>query len=28
MVYAILLRYWHWTPEDEVRPLIMFLEDA
>ncbi len=22
MVYTILIRYWDWTPEDDVRPLI------
>jgi len=22
MVYAVLLRYWKWTPEEDVRPLI------
>jgi hypothetical protein len=25
MVYTILLRYWDWTPEEDVRPLIFFL---
>jgi hypothetical protein len=27
MVYTILLRYWEWTPEDDVRPLIFLLSD-
>ena len=27
MVYAILLRYWEWTPEDDVRPLIFLTSD-
>jgi hypothetical protein len=27
MVYAILLRYWEWTPEDDVRPLIFMMSD-
>lgn len=27
MVYAILLRYWEWTPEDDVRPLIFLMSD-
>ena len=27
MVYAILLRYWEWTPEEDVRPLIFLLSD-
>ena len=22
MVYAILLRYWEWTPEEDVRPRV------
>jgi hypothetical protein len=26
MVYTILLRYWDWTPEEDVRPLI-FLDE-
>jgi hypothetical protein len=27
MVYKILLRYWQWTPEDDVRPLIFMMSD-
>jgi hypothetical protein len=27
MVYAVLLRYWDWTPEEDVRPLIYLLSD-
>ena len=27
MVYAILLRYWKWTPEDDVRPLIFLMSE-
>ena len=27
MVYAILLRYWAWTPEEDVRPLIFLMSD-
>ena len=27
MVYTILLRYWDWTPEDDVRPLIFLMRD-
>ena len=27
MVYMILLRYWDWTPEDDVRPLIFLMSD-
>ena len=27
MVYKILLRYWDWTPEDDVRPLIFLMSD-
>jgi len=27
MVYAILLRYWEWTPEEDVRPLIFMTSD-
>ncbi|HEX4999938.1 MAG TPA: hypothetical protein VFY29_17085 [Terriglobia bacterium] len=27
MVYAILLRYWEWTPEDDVRPLIFMMSE-
>ena len=26
-VYAILLRYWEWTPEEDVRPLIFLMSD-
>jgi hypothetical protein len=26
-VYAILLRYWEWTPEDDVRPYIFLMSD-
>ena len=26
MVYKVLLRYWDWTPEEDVRPLI-FMQD-
>ena len=25
MVYTILLRYWDWTPEEDVRPLIFLM---
>ena len=25
MLYTILLRYWQWTPEDDVRPLIFLM---
>ncbi|MFN8095949.1 MAG: hypothetical protein U0599_27655 [Vicinamibacteria bacterium] len=25
MVYTILTRYWDWTPEDDVRPLIFLM---
>jgi hypothetical protein len=25
MVYEILVRYWHSTPEDDVRPLILLV---
>ncbi len=25
MVYMILVRYWEWTPEDDVRPLIFLM---
>jgi len=27
LVYAILLRYWEWTPEDDVRPLIFLMSE-
>jgi hypothetical protein len=27
MVYTILLRYWGWTPEEDVRPLIFLVSD-
>jgi len=27
MVYAILLRYWEWTPEEDIRPLIFLMSD-
>ncbi|MFN7935866.1 MAG: hypothetical protein U0R19_21225 [Bryobacteraceae bacterium] len=27
MVYTILLRYWEWTPYDDVRPLIFLMSD-
>ncbi len=27
MVYAILLSYWEWTPEDDVRPLIFLMSE-
>jgi hypothetical protein len=27
MVYAVLLRYWEWTPEEDVRPLIFLMSD-
>jgi len=27
MVYAILLRYWEWTAEEDVRPLIFLTSD-
>jgi hypothetical protein len=27
MVYTILLRYWEWTPGDDVRPLIFLMSD-
>jgi hypothetical protein len=27
LVYKILLRYWEWTPEDDVRPLIFMMSD-
>jgi hypothetical protein len=27
MVYTILLRYWDWTSEEDVRPLIFLMSD-
>ncbi len=27
MVYTILVRYWAWTPEEDVRPLIFLMSD-
>ncbi|HUQ95798.1 MAG TPA: hypothetical protein VM120_29235 [Bryobacteraceae bacterium] len=27
MVYAILLRYWDWTPHDDIRPRIFLMSD-
>jgi hypothetical protein len=27
LVYTVLLRYWEWTPEDDVRPLIFLMSD-
>jgi hypothetical protein len=27
MVYKVLLRYWEWTPEEDVRPLIFLMSD-
>jgi hypothetical protein len=27
MVYTILVRYWDWTPGDDVRPLIFLMSD-
>ncbi|MBL8216867.1 MAG: hypothetical protein JNK87_39470 [Bryobacterales bacterium] len=27
LVYTILLRYWNWTPYDDVRPLIFMMSD-
>jgi len=27
MVYKILLRYWEWTPRDDVRPLIFLMSE-
>jgi hypothetical protein len=27
MVYAILVRYWNWTPEEDVRPLIFLMSE-
>jgi hypothetical protein len=28
MVYTILLRYWDWTPEEDVRPLIFLMSEG
>ena len=27
MTYKILRRYWQWTPEDDVRPIIFLMSD-
>jgi hypothetical protein len=27
MVYKILLIYWEWTPEEDIRPLIFLMSD-
>ena len=27
LVYEILVRYWDWTPEDDVRPMIFMMSD-
>jgi hypothetical protein len=27
IVYTILLRYWDWTPEEDLRPLIFLMSD-
>ncbi|MBI2876852.1 MAG: hypothetical protein HYY20_08225 [Candidatus Tectomicrobia bacterium] len=27
MVYTILLRYWEWTPEEDIRPLIFLMSE-
>jgi hypothetical protein len=27
MVYTVLLRYWEWTPEEDVRPFIYLMSD-
>jgi len=27
LVYTILLRYWEWTPEEDVRPLIFLMSE-
>lgn len=27
VVYTILLGYWDWTPEEDVRPLIFLMSD-
>lgn len=26
-VYTILIRYWDWTPEDDVRPRIFLMSE-
>jgi len=26
-VYSILVRYWDWTPEDDVRPFIYLMSE-
>jgi len=26
-VYAVLVKYWEWTPEDDVRPVIFLMSD-
>jgi hypothetical protein len=28
MVYKILLRYWDWTPEDDLRPTIFLMSEG
>ena len=27
MVYTILVRYWNWTPEEDVRPLLFLMSE-
>jgi hypothetical protein len=27
MVYTILVRYWEWTPEEDIRPIIYLMSD-
>jgi hypothetical protein len=27
MIYKILLTYWKWTPEEDVRPRIFLMSD-
>ena len=27
MVYTILLRYWEWTPDEDIRPLIFLMSE-
>ncbi len=27
LVYTILIRYWDWTPEDDIRPLIFLMSE-
>ena len=27
MVYTVLLRYWDWTPQEDVRPVIFLMSD-